>query len=180
MANRRCFDTGFIASDKFSEHTPMAQILYIKFICAADDEGFVASPRGIMKSMRARKSHMQELIDDELVIVLDFKPFNGEVFVVDWWLHNNLNRRLLKHSECKENLEKYMLENPSPQNKLNKLYERYSEQRKRREKENYKKKPNSTEDNQMATIEETTYDGMIDPRNPNVHDLIQNKISGNR
>ena len=180
MANYRCFDIDFMNSDRMNRHSPLSQVLYYRLIGNADDEGFVANPVAVMRQINARKSHLQALVDDNLILVLEMPPFTGEVLIVDWWLHNTLNSRLLKHSEYKDNLEKYILDHPSTQNKVNTLYLHYAEQRKRREKKPTEDKP--TEDKTSHTADSITdkpqnlFKGEIDPRNPDYSALIRSAV----
>ncbi|MCD8069074.1 MAG: hypothetical protein LUE87_09350 [Lachnospiraceae bacterium] len=86
MANRRMFSLGVIDSDKFIEMPASSQNLYFHLGMRADDDGFVASPKKILKFLGCGNDDLNILISRGYVI-----PFeSGVIVIVDWKENNQL------------------------------------------------------------------------------------------
>jgi len=84
MANRRMFSLKVIDTDDFLDMSPTAQLLYFHLAMRADDDGFVSSPKKIMKMSNAADDDMRVLIAKKYLI-----PFESGVCVIrDWKIHN--------------------------------------------------------------------------------------------
>ena len=70
MANRRMFSLDVVNTDKFMEMPLTAQALYFHLGMRADDDGFIASPRQIMKAVECKNDDMKILISKGYVIQL--------------------------------------------------------------------------------------------------------------
>ena len=70
MAQRRMFSLNVVDTDRFLELPPGAQLLYFHLGMRADDDGFVASPKRIVRYLRCREKDLQLLIDRGLLIAL--------------------------------------------------------------------------------------------------------------
>ena len=78
MAERRMFAKTIIDSDAFLEMSPTAQVLYFHLSMRADDDGFINSPKRIMRMIGGGEDDMRLLIAKNFVILLK----------AAWWLSN--------------------------------------------------------------------------------------------
>lgn len=84
MANRRMFSLDVVNTDKFLEMTISAQALYFHLGMRADDEGFVASPKRIARTIGCNEDDLRILVSKGYLI-----PFeSGVVVIVDWNVNN--------------------------------------------------------------------------------------------
>ncbi|MBX4188186.1 MAG: replisome organizer [Candidatus Doudnabacteria bacterium] len=86
MAQRRMFSLKVIDTDSFLDMSPTAQNLYFHLGMRADDDGFVASPKKIMKMVSAPDDDMKVLIAKGFIVPMST---NG-VCVISHWKINNL------------------------------------------------------------------------------------------
>ena len=91
MRKHRMFHVGMITDDKFCALTCKAQLLYLKLIAIADDDGFV----GNVKMLSPRKNHLNELCTAGLLHLFD----SGHVLILHWFCHNSV-----KNSHKKETM----------------------------------------------------------------------------
>ena len=84
MANRRMIDKSFILSDSFTTMETRTQLLYIRLIVSADDEGFVSNT----KMLGGSKTSMEKLIKEGLVHQFD----TGCVLITHWFVHNTIRK----------------------------------------------------------------------------------------
>ena len=84
MANRRMFSLDVVNTDKFMEMPLTAQALYFHLGMRADDDGFIASPRQIMKAVECKQDDMKILISKGYVI-----PFESGIVVIRHWKQHN-------------------------------------------------------------------------------------------
>lgn len=104
MANRRMFSLDVIDTDKFLEMPTTTQALYFHLGMRADDEGFVASPKRITKTIGCNDDDLKLLTAKGYLI-----PFDDGVVVISDWNVNNWIRPDRKHGTRFEQ-EKAMLE----------------------------------------------------------------------
>ena len=71
MAVRRMFSVNIVNSDAFLELPAGAQALYFHLNMRADDDGFVNSPRGVMRMAGAAEADLQRLIDKGYLLPFD-------------------------------------------------------------------------------------------------------------
>lgn len=84
MAQRRMFSLKIIDSDKFIEMPTSTRLLYYDLSMRADDDGFVGSPKKILKMIGASEDDLKVLISKQFII-----PFESGVCVIkDWKIHN--------------------------------------------------------------------------------------------
>jgi len=88
MAERRMFAKTIIDSDAFLEMPMSARLLYYDLSMRADDDGFVNSPKKIMKFVGATNDDMNILIGRKFVIAFD----NGVVVIKHWRIHNYIRK----------------------------------------------------------------------------------------
>ena len=103
MAERRMFAKSIIDSDAFLDMPLSAQALYFHLGMRADDDGFVNSPRRIMRLINCSDDDMKLLIAKNFVIIFD----NGIVVIKHWRIHNYIRSDRYKPSAYTE--EKSML-----------------------------------------------------------------------
>ena len=87
MAERRMFAKTIIDSDAFLEMPISARLLYYDLGMRADDDGFINSPKKIMRTIGATTDDMNILIARKFVI-----PFESGVVVIKAWRINNYLR----------------------------------------------------------------------------------------
>lgn len=88
MAERRMFAKTIIDSDAFIDMPISARLLYYDLSMRADDDGFVNSPKKIMKFVGASNDDMNILIARKFVIAFD----NGVVVIKHWRIHNYIRK----------------------------------------------------------------------------------------
>ena len=104
MAERRMFAKTIIDSDAFIEMPMSARLLYYDLSMRADDDGFVNSPRKIMRMIGASNDDMNILIARKFVIAFE----NGVVVIKHWRIHNYI--RPDRYKETKYTEQKALLE----------------------------------------------------------------------
>ena len=87
MANRRMFAKSIIDTDYFLEMPATSQLLYFHLSIRADDDGFVASPKRILRMVGSSEDDFKLLIAKQFVI-----PFDSGVCVIKHWRIHNLIR----------------------------------------------------------------------------------------
>lgn len=88
MAERRMFSKTVIDSDAFLEMPLSAQALYFHLSMRADDDGFVNSPRRIMRLICCSDDDMKLLIAKNFVILFE----SGIVVIKHWRIHNYIQK----------------------------------------------------------------------------------------
>ena len=104
MAERRMFAKTIIDSDAFLDMPMSARLLYYDLGMRADDDGFVNSPKKIMKMIGASSDDLNVLILRKFII--PFEP--GVVVVKHWRIHNYIRKDTYRETQYKE--QKSMLE----------------------------------------------------------------------
>lgn len=98
MAERRMFAKSIIDSDAFLDMPVSARLLYYDLGMRGDDDGFVNSPRKIMRVVGASYDDMKLLIAKKFIIPFD----NGVVVIKHWRIHNYIQRDRYKETNYKE------------------------------------------------------------------------------
>lgn len=104
MAERRMFAKTIIDSDAFLEMPMSARLLYYDLGMRADDDGFINSPKKIMRTVGASDDDMRILILRKFIIPLD----KGIVVIKHWRIHNYIRNDRYKptvYIEQKKKLE---------------------------------------------------------------------------
>ena len=104
MAEKRMFAKTIVDSDAFLEMPMSARLLYYDLGMRADDDGFVNSPRKLMRMIGATTDDMNVLIARKFVI-----PFESGVVVIKHWRINNYLRND-RYKETTYTEEKALLE----------------------------------------------------------------------
>jgi hypothetical protein len=103
MAQRRMFSLKIIDSDMFIDMPQSSRLYYYDLSMRADDDGFVSSPKKIMKITGASEDDLKILIAKLFII-----PFNSGICVIkDWKIHNYIQSD--RYSETHYTEEKKLL-----------------------------------------------------------------------
>ena len=86
MAQKRMFSLKVIDTDSFTDMAVSAQALYFHLGMHGDDDGFVASPKKIARSIGCSDNDIQVLAKNGFIITFD----SGVVVVTDWKINNTL------------------------------------------------------------------------------------------
>ena len=87
MAERRMFAKTIVLSDAFLDMPLTARCLYFTFGMLADDDGFINSPKSIIRQCGASEDDLKILIMKKFVI-----PFDSGIIVIKHWRINNYLR----------------------------------------------------------------------------------------
>lgn len=87
MAERRMFAKTIVLSDAFLDMPLGARCLYMTMSMLADDDGFVNSPKSIIRQVGATEDDLKVLIAKKFII-----PFDNGVIVIKHWRINNYLR----------------------------------------------------------------------------------------
>lgn len=88
MAEKRMFAKTIVLSDAFLDMPMSARCLYFTFGMLADDDGFVSSPKGIMRQCGASVDDLNILIAKRYVLA-----FESGIIVIKHWRINNYLRQ---------------------------------------------------------------------------------------
>ena len=88
MAERRMFAKTIIDSDAFLDMPVTARLLYYDLSMRADDDGFVNSPKKIMRMIGASQDDLSILCLRKFIIPFD----NGIVVIKHWRIHNYIRK----------------------------------------------------------------------------------------
>jgi len=111
MAQRRMFSLKIVDTDSFLDMPISARLLYYDLSMRADDDGFVDSPKKILKIIGCSNDDLRILVAKQYLI-----PFESGVCVIKHWHIHNLIRSD-RYSETEYLSEKSQLE------KINNKYE---------------------------------------------------------
>ena len=98
MAERRMFAKTIIDSDAFLDMPITARLLYYDLGMRADDDGFVNSPKKIMRMIGASQDDINILIAKKFIIPFD----NGVVVIKHWRIHNYIRKDTYNETTYKE------------------------------------------------------------------------------
>lgn len=88
MGNHRMFTNTITDSDLFLEMSLSAQALYFHLGLHADDEGFVSSPKCIVRATGCNEDDLKLLIAKGFVICFN----SGIIVITHWYLHNSIRK----------------------------------------------------------------------------------------
>ena len=87
MANKRMFSLDVVGTDKFLDLPVTVQCLYFHLGMRADDDGFISSPKQIIKMTTATTGDLKVLVESGYII-----PFESGIIVIRHWRQNNYLR----------------------------------------------------------------------------------------
>ena len=103
MAERRMFAKSIIDSDAFLDMPTSTQLLYFHLSMRADDDGFINSPKKILRIVNASDDDLKLLIAKKFII-----PFESGVVVIKHWkIHNYIRND--RYNETNYKFEKSQL-----------------------------------------------------------------------
>lgn len=103
MAERRMFSKVITDTDAFLEMPLSTQALYFHLAMHADDEGFVSSPKRILRETKASEDDFKLLIVKQFILTFD----SGIIVIKHWKIHNLIQTDRFKETTYLE--EKAML-----------------------------------------------------------------------
>ena len=107
MAQRRMFNLAVIDTDKFNDMPISARLLYYELGMRADDDGFIASPKKIIKMVGCSEDDLKALIVKGFVICFE----SGVIVITHWKMHNYIQTDRYKKSIYQEERSKLNLSN---------------------------------------------------------------------
>ena len=100
MAERRMFAKQIIDSDSFLDMPVTARLLYYDLAMRADDDGFINSPKKIMRMIGASQDDLSVLIAKKFIIPFD----TGVVVIKHWRIHNYIQKDRYKPTNYQDEL----------------------------------------------------------------------------
>ena len=88
MAQKRMFTLSVVDTDWFLEMPLSTQALYFHLSMRADDDGFVDSPKSIIRKIGANTNDYQLLVAKRFV--LEFE--SGVLVIKTWRMHNTIQK----------------------------------------------------------------------------------------
>ena len=86
IAIRRMYAKSVVDTDKFMEMPMSTQCLYFHLLLYGDDDGFVASPKRIMRLLGASEDDMWILIAKGYILAFE----SGIIVIRHWRVHNKI------------------------------------------------------------------------------------------
>ncbi len=125
MAQKRMFSNIITDTDRFLDMPASSQNLYFHLNMHADDDGFVDSPKRIMRNVGAGNDDMNVLLSKKLVLNFD----SGLILIKDWKIHNVIRKDMYKPTVYTEEKSQIIVDDTKsyqfrneyvPQNRLDK------------------------------------------------------------
>lgn len=88
MAERRMFAKSVVLSDAFLDLPVRARCLYFTLGMVADDDGFINSPKSVLRQCGATSADMKRLVEGQFLLEFD----SGVVVIRHWRVHNQLRK----------------------------------------------------------------------------------------
>ena len=101
MAKKRMFTLSVVDTDWFLEMPLSTQALYFHLNMRADDDGFVDSPKSIMRKIGANANDYQLLVAKRFI--LEFE--SGVLVIKHWRMHNTIQKDRYEPTRFKEEYE---------------------------------------------------------------------------
>lgn len=101
MAERRMFAKSIVLSDAFLDMPMSARCLYFTLGMLADDDGFVSSPKAIMRQCGASQDDMEVLLQKRYVLGFE----SGIIVIKHWRINNYLRSDRYQHTTYIEEME---------------------------------------------------------------------------
>ena len=95
MANKRMFSKQITTSDAFLDMPASSQLLYFHLNMEADDDGFVANPKRIMRMLSSGDDDLKILLVKRFLLSFE----NGVVVIKHWLLHNAVRKDMYKETQ---------------------------------------------------------------------------------
>ena len=88
MRGKASFAERIVCSNEFLEMSSGAQLLYYTLGMHADDDGFVGSPKPIMRIISATEAELSELVSKKYIISFD----DGVLAIRHWFVNNRIRK----------------------------------------------------------------------------------------
>lgn len=98
MANKRMFSKQITTSDAFVDMPVSSQLLYFHLNMEADDDGFVANPKRIIKITNVSNDDLKILLSKRFILAFE----TGVVVIKHWLLHNAVRKDMYKETQYLE------------------------------------------------------------------------------
>ena len=106
MAERRMFAKTIVLSDAFLDMPLSARCLYFTLGMLADDDGFVNSPKSIMRQAGASTDDLNLLLAKRFLLAFE----SGIIVIKHWRIHNYIQKDRYKESKYMEEKATLMLD----------------------------------------------------------------------
>lgn len=106
MAERRMFAKTIVLSDAFLDMPLSARCLYFTLGMLADDDGFVNSPKSIMRQAGASTDDLNLLMAKRFILAFD----SGVIVIKHWRIHNYIQKDRYKESKYMEEKATLMID----------------------------------------------------------------------
>ena len=106
MAERRMFAKTIVLSDAFLDMPLSARCLYFTLGMLADDDGFVNSPKSIMRQAGASTDDLNLLLAKRFILKFD----SGVIVIKHWRIHNYIQKDRYKESKYIEEKATLMID----------------------------------------------------------------------
>ena len=98
MAQRRMLSKEITESDAFLDMPLSAQALYLHLCMAADDDGFISSPKSVQRMTGASSEDMEILMQKKFILAFP----SGVVVIKHWLIHNYIQKDRYKETNYKD------------------------------------------------------------------------------
>ena len=106
MAERRMFAKTIVTSDAFLDMPLSARCLYFTLGMLADDDGFVNSPKSIMRQVGASQDDLNILLGKRFILAFE----SGVIVIKHWRIHNYIQKDRYKESKYIEEKATLMID----------------------------------------------------------------------
>ena len=106
MAERRMFAKTIVLSDAFLDMPLSARCLYFTLGMLADDDGFVNSPKSIMRQAGASTDDLNLLMAKRFILAFE----SGVIVIKHWRIHNYIQKDRYKESKYMEEKATLMID----------------------------------------------------------------------
>lgn len=106
MAEKRMFAKSIVLTDAFLDMPMSARCLYFTLGMLADDDGFVGSPKSIMRQCGASQDDLAILLSKRFVLGFD----SGVIVIKHWRINNYLQKDRVHPTTYQEELSTLMLD----------------------------------------------------------------------
>lgn len=95
MANKRMFSKQITTSDAFVEMPVSSQLLYFHLNMEADDDGFVANPKRVIRMLNVGEDDFKILLAKRFILAFE----SGVIVIKHWLLHNAIRKDMYKPTQ---------------------------------------------------------------------------------
>lgn len=98
MAEKRMFSRSIIETDNFLDMPNSAKCLYFMLNLNADDDGFVTSPKAVVRVNNSSEDDIKILVAKNFIISF----YSGVILITHWKINNYIQKDRYKPTICKE------------------------------------------------------------------------------